>query len=405
MSWQDGGRSNRAAVHQHPLLRLQQAAGNAATASALLQRDLMAFGERRAQPTATGTRFHSADGPGIRDALEPLVNAGKVTFTVKGAEYVFSNQSATTAELASALASAGYDRAQDMAKALADPHNVSVYTGEEVRKTKFSRSKRQSQIERLTKRGLTQFEAAAARRVFGSALKLDSIVLSEGGLMTVGGYARTMPDRIYFPADAFNHGNFRHWLIHELTHVWQYQRGAELPGMIFEALVGNYDYGGEAGLRKAWDDGKAFDEFTTEQQGDILADYYVRLVANLDVSAYQGFVDQVRAGKEKEHRYKTVEPLEAGKLDVAKINEAHRTRVEAEIISQLELAIRADDNAAIARRKRRVLELFRQLLPYWSEQFRERIRARRSGDRLVTLLFTRLSGSTRKKIFDMVGGI
>src|SRR6266545_3215595 len=166
VSWQGGGRSNRAAVHQHPLLLLQQAAGNAATTSALrrtglltrspfalrpspsilLQRDLMAFAERRAQPTATGTRFHSADGPGIRDALAPLVTAGKVMVTRKGAEYVFSNQGATTAELASALASAGYDRAHDMAKAIADPHNLSVYTGEEVRKTKFSRSKRQSQI-------------------------------------------------------------------------------------------------------------------------------------------------------------------------------------------------------------------------------------------------------------------
>ncbi len=365
----------------------------------------MAFAERRAQPTATGTRFHSADGPGIRDALAPLVTAGKVMVTRKGAEYVFSNQGATTAELASALASAGYDRAHDMAKAIADPHNLSVYTGEEVRKTKFSRSKRQSQIERQTKRTLTPTEAAAAQRVFGSALRLDSIVLSEGGLMTVGGYARTMPDRIYFPAGAFSHSNFTHWLIHELTHVWQYQRGAELPGMIFEALVGNYDYGCEAGLRKAWDDGKAFDEFTTEQQGDILADYYVRLVAGMDVSAYQGFVDQVRTGREKEHRFKGIEPLEAGKLDVAKMEEAHRTRVEAKIIGQLELAIRADDHAAVAGRQRRVLELFRQLLPYWSEQFRERVRTRRADDRLVTLLFSRLSGATRKKIFDMAGGI
>ena len=365
----------------------------------------MAFAERRAQPTATGTRFHSADGPGIRDALAPLVKAGKVMIALKGAEYVFSNQGATTAELAAALSSAGYDRAHDMAKAVADPHNVSVYTGEETRKTKFSRSKRQSQIERQTKRRLTPTEAGAAQRVFGSALRLDSVVLSEGGPMTIGGYARTMPDRIYFPAGAFNHGDFAHWLIHELTHVWQYQRGAELPGMIFEALVANYDYGGEAGLRKAWDDGKAFDEFTTEQQGDILADYYARLVAGKDVSAYQGFVDQVRAGREKEHRFKGIEPLEAGKLDVAKMEEAHRTGVEAEIIRQLELAIRADDNRAVAARQRRVLELFRQLLPYWSEQFRERVRTRRADDRLVTLLFSRLSGATRKKIFDMAGGV
>ena len=86
-------------------------------------------------------------------------------------------------------------------------------------------------------------------------------------------------------------------LIHELTHVWQYQRGegwGSLPGMIWEAVVGNYEYGGEDGLKEARAKGQAFSEFTTEQQGDILQHYYVRLKARLDVSAYEPWVNDVK---------------------------------------------------------------------------------------------------------------
>lgn len=250
-------------------------------------------------------------------------------------------------------------------------------------------------------RKLNSTETAAAKRVFGSSLDTSAIVISEGGVMTLGGYARALPNRVHFPNGSFARSDFIPYLIHELTHVWQYQRGAEIPGMIYEAVVGIYDYGGEPALRQAWDAGKAFDEFTTEQQGDILSDYYTRVVNGDDVSAYQGFVDQVRTGKEKEHRYKTVQPLPAGTLDVAKLNEEYRVRTEAEIVRELRRPMGVDDPRAISRAQR-LLELFRRL-PYWSELYRERIEARRSDDTLVNLLFTRISGALRNRIFRVLG--
>jgi hypothetical protein len=250
-------------------------------------------------------------------------------------------------------------------------------------------------------RKLNAIEKDAARLVFGSALDTSEIVISEGGLMTIGGYARTLPNRIHFPNGSFGESGFLKYLIHELTHVWQYQRGAEIPGMIYEAIVGNYNYGGEAGLRQAWDSGKAFDEFTTEQQGDILADYYWRITNTVDTKAYDPFIQQVRTGKEKEHRYKMVTPLERSTLDVTKLNEEYRAKTEAEIVRELRRPMAVDDPRALARANR-VVELFRRL-PYWAAQYRERFDARRSDDVLVSLLFARVSGATRARVFKVFG--
>jgi hypothetical protein len=50
------------------------------------------------------------------------------------------------------------------------------------------------------RRHLTAAEVHEVQLVFGTALKTEDVVISEGGLMTLGGYARTVPDRIYFPS-------------------------------------------------------------------------------------------------------------------------------------------------------------------------------------------------------------
>jgi hypothetical protein len=250
-------------------------------------------------------------------------------------------------------------------------------------------------------RRLKPAERAAAQLVFHDALNVDNVIVSEGGALTLGGYARTLPDRIHFPSGSYARSDFLPYLIHELTHVWQYQRGAEIPGMAWEAVVGIYDYGGDDGLREAWEAGKAFDEFTTEQQGDILEHYYERLMLKADVSPFQPFVDDVRSGNEKKHRYKTVKPLPAGTLDVAKLNEEYRLRTEAEIIRLLAIPMAPGDSRAPAR-AHTIVELFRKLF-YWAPRYEERFDARRADDRLITLLFARVSAATRERIFGVLG--
>jgi hypothetical protein len=249
------------------------------------------------------------------------------------------------------------------------------------------------------RRHLTAAEVHEVQLVFGSALKTENVVISEGGLMTLGGYARTVPDRIYFPSDSFTIP----LLIHELTHVWQYQRGegwGQLPGMIWEAIVANYNYGGVDGLKEAWAKGTAFSEFTTEQQGDILQNYYERLKAHEDVTAYQPFVDDVRAGREGVHRYTPIEPLESGTLDVWKANREYRDKQEAELIRELRMPMSPNDPRAVARANR-LLAFFGQT--YWTEYYRERLVAQRSDDVLVQLLYSQLSPATQKRIFTVLG--
>ena len=147
-----------------------------------------------------------------------------------------------------------------------------------------------------TDRYLTSEEVAAAYSVFQDTLSTDSILLSEGGILAVGGYARTLPDHVTFPAGTLTSppGNFMHWLVHELGHCWQYQQGASVPGLILSALGADYDYGGEQGLRDAVEKGQPFSDFGYEEQASILADYYSRIGA--DTSAYDPYIQTVRDG-------------------------------------------------------------------------------------------------------------
>jgi hypothetical protein len=148
------------------------------------------------------------------------------------------------------------------------------------------------------KRPLSGPERAEAELVFGTSLDYGAVQLAEAPLMGSGANARTPFDTIYFPPGTFKLGfaDFMPWLIHELTHAWQYQHGVSVVEKLFWALHGAsaYDYGGEEGLRRATAQGRHFRDFQTEQQGDILRDYYIKLKAGQVTSAYDPFVAEVK---------------------------------------------------------------------------------------------------------------
>jgi hypothetical protein len=139
-------------------------------------------------------------------------------------------------------------------------------------------------------RSMTDYERSQAFEVFGSALAMDDVKLSEGGVMTVGGYSRTLPDHIYFETNVLQR-DFS-ILIHELGHVWQYQHGASVFGLACSAIDGDYDYGGEQGLRDGVAHGKPFSDFGYEEQAQILQDYY----RASDTSAFDPYIRSVRNG-------------------------------------------------------------------------------------------------------------
>jgi hypothetical protein len=150
------------------------------------------------------------------------------------------------------------------------------------------------------RRELTGDERREAAIVFGPSLNMSTVHVAESSVMAVGGFARTPFDTIYFPPGTSRLGfpEFMPWLIHELTHVWQYQHGVSVTEKVWWALHGQsaYDYGGEAGLRAAASQNKRFTEFNTEQQASIAADFYKTQHAGQDTSAYDPFIAQLRAG-------------------------------------------------------------------------------------------------------------
>ena len=91
------------------------------------------------------------------------------------------------------------------------------------------------------------------------------------------------------------------WLMHELSHVWQYQRTgwrSTLHAIKVQFRHGNqaYDFGGEPGLVLAFQIGQKLVDFNPEQQGEICRSFYNRLVHGLDVSAWLPFIEEIQQG-------------------------------------------------------------------------------------------------------------
>lgn len=92
-------------------------------------------------------------------------------------------------------------------------------------------------------------------------------------------------------------------LIHELVHIWQYQRFGS--PYIFRALLAQlskegYDYGGVQNLYSGMMSGKRFVDFNFEQQGDIIQHAFVKDHAHdgfstpFESAVYQYYIDQVK---------------------------------------------------------------------------------------------------------------
>jgi hypothetical protein len=88
------------------------------------------------------------------------------------------------------------------------------------------------------------------------------------------------------------------WLMHELTHAWQYQHDGliYLYQAVFKSPTYQYVPEGESpdgalkGFSKA---GKVFRDFNREQQGDIVRDYYFFRKENRDVSAWEPYLKEL----------------------------------------------------------------------------------------------------------------
>lgn len=172
-------------------------------------------------------------------------------------------------------------------------------------------------------RPLYAWEIHEARRVFGSQLRYERIRIHEcagwlesldrlgarlkGIPYTGSPSAITLGYHIYFPEPLPSnpprpeHPEHRKvcWLIHELTHAWQYQwMGWRYLALALQAQfrlgTAAYDFGGEAGLTLCSMRGGGLADFNLEQQGDIARTYYEHLVRGQDTTAWKPFIAQIQ---------------------------------------------------------------------------------------------------------------
>jgi hypothetical protein len=172
-------------------------------------------------------------------------------------------------------------------------------------------------------RRLYDWEIEEARLVFGASLRYHSVVVHEGADWTnwldrIGRFLKGMPptntnnavtigNHCFFPIrltqrlpdldepDFYQIG----WLIHELTHAWQYQRlgwGYLIKAISaqFKGQAGAYEFGGADGLMQSRQGGWSLTQFNLEQQGEIARTYYERLRRQEDLTHWQPFVAELQ---------------------------------------------------------------------------------------------------------------
>ncbi len=170
-------------------------------------------------------------------------------------------------------------------------------------------------------RTLRAEELAEVDKVFGPGLDITRVRVNEGSALPnligrIGAALRgakppennaiTLMNTAYFPVILVTnnpqHPNWLRdmgWLMHELTHAWQYQHDGiiYLYQAVFQSPTYQYAPAGETvdgALKNFHQAGKVFRDFNREQQGDIVRDYYFYLKQNADVSAWEPYLKEVR---------------------------------------------------------------------------------------------------------------
>ena len=181
----------------------------------------------------------------------------------------------------------------------------------------------------MASRPLSDSEIAEARLVFQSSLDYTHAYVSEDAswpdwVDSIGASlqrrvrdpddhnAITLGQTSYFPvtldtspaAIAANQLRDMAWLMHELTHQWQFSRlgwSYLASALSVQLRLGRmaYNYQGDyptldAALLAAHAEGKKLADFNLEQQGDIVRDCYYRVKQGINTSAWDPFIAELR---------------------------------------------------------------------------------------------------------------
>lgn len=155
---------------------------------------------------------------------------------------------------------------------------------------------------------LSEEEVASVSEVLGPhALRFREVRVLESGLFNYvfrfnGNLAFAAWRTVCLPVSGHHTRADRSILVHELTHVYQYERvGTRYLGeaiyMLMKTQRDCYNYGGPAGLAAAARSGVRYRDFNREQQAMIAQDFYILKARGEDVTAYEPFIRQLQAGE------------------------------------------------------------------------------------------------------------
>ena len=155
---------------------------------------------------------------------------------------------------------------------------------------------------------LTAAEREAVVSVLGPrAIRYDDVRIAQGGVLQ---WVFKMNRRrafclwhtIHLPRGGRHARGQLDLLVHEATHVFQYERVGSI--YIGEALLAQrrwgraaYDYGGPAGLHAAWQQRRPLRSFNREQQAQIAQHFYACREQGDDLAAFWPYLTALRRGE------------------------------------------------------------------------------------------------------------
>ena len=165
----------------------------------------------------------------------------------------------------------------------------------------------------MATRALNPIERAEVQAIFGAGLNLDRVRIREetpvgNWVGRIGAWLKRQPSPAanaitvgnvsYFPRTLTGDLTDMGWLIHELTHQWQYQQvGIQYLFQAIAAPTYVYEKAGQRpsdAVKELSEKGQKFSDFNREQQGNIVRDYYWALKQNEDVSGWEKYLKEIR---------------------------------------------------------------------------------------------------------------
>jgi len=152
---------------------------------------------------------------------------------------------------------------------------------------------------------LTGPEIGAAAGILGpTAIRYADVRIAEGGALNFifarnGGRAFTTFHTVNLPTTGRHSRTHFDILLHELVHVYQYERtgGLYVAEAIYAQHTTGYSYGTPDDLVQCLATGICYRNFNREQQAQLVQDYYERCVEEHPVAAFEPFIWDMQAGK------------------------------------------------------------------------------------------------------------